>query len=49
MLPPRTGNGWTEVAVESNDNSIGIVAAVVWTLLAFGVVYLIALYSKFPG
>jgi FtsH-binding integral membrane protein len=33
----------------SNDDSIGIWATIVWTALAFGVVALIALFSKFPG
>lgn len=33
----------------SNDDSIGIFATLVWTALAFGVVALIALLSKFPG
>jgi hypothetical protein len=38
-----------EVAVAANDDELGIWAAIVWTLLALGVVYLIALFSKFPG
>lgn len=33
----------------SNDDSIGLFAMLVWTALAFGVVALIALLSKFPG
>jgi hypothetical protein len=35
--------------VGSNDDSIGLWVALVWTALAFGVVALIALVSKFPG
>jgi heme exporter protein D len=35
--------------MESNDNSMGIWAALVWTALALGVVAIIALYSTFPG
>jgi hypothetical protein len=42
-------HGRAEVAVGSDDDSIGIWATIVWTILAFGVVALIALYSKFPG
>jgi hypothetical protein len=44
-----TANGRAEVAVGSDDDSIGIWATIVWTTLAFGVVALIALFSKFPG
>ncbi len=45
----RRRNGRVEVAVGSNDDSIGLWATLVWTAIAFGVVALVALLSKFPG
>lgn len=35
--------------MESDDNTIGVWAALAWTAVGFGILALIALFSKFPG